>query len=88
MKYIEGRGVNIAPSEIIIDCFKLKSGGSSSVKVSNLFKELLSLEFVEKAGNRYKSILKNRIKLRLGIHEAKTEEIDQVYNHILMEMLK
>ena len=87
LKYIEGRQVNITPSEAITNCFHLKSGGGSSTRISNLFKELLTLELIEKAGNRYKPILKDKIKSLLGIHEATDQEIENLYNHILMNLL-
>lgn len=88
LKYLESRQANVTPGEAIMSCFHLKSGGSSSTKISNLFKELISTELSEKAGSRYKPILRERIQRELSIHEEKPEGINQVYNHILMEMLK
>jgi len=40
------------------------------------------------AGGRYRANLKERIQTLMGTHEATQDEIDQVYNHILMEVLK
>jgi len=88
LKYIEGRQSNITPSEAVVSCFHLKIGGSSSTKISGIFKELITLELTERAGSRYKPTLKEKIKRLLSVHEAKEQEIEQVYNHILMEMLK
>jgi hypothetical protein len=89
LKYMESRNVDIAPAELVLKCFLLKQGGSSSTKISNILKSLLSIECVEKtAGGRYRGRLKDKIKILLGNHNATEQEIEQVYNHILMEMLK
>ncbi len=87
LKYIEGREVHVSPSEAIINCFHLKSGGGASTRISNLFKELLSLELTERAGSRYKPILKDKIKSLLEIHEANEKEINNLYSHILVNLL-
>jgi len=87
LRYLESRGVNISPSEVITKCFHLKPGGSSSTKVSNILKELMSFELTEKSGGRYKPILKDRIKSLMGVHEATEQEIDNVYSHILVNLL-
>lgn len=89
LKYLESRAVDVAPSELVLKCFLLKQGGSSSTKVSIILKNLLASECVEKtAGGRYKGRVKDKIKFLLLTHEATEQEVEQVYNHILMEMLK
>ncbi len=88
LKYLQSREANITPSEAIINCFHMKVGGSASTKMTGLFKELMSIGFTDKAGARYKSLMKDRIRSELGIHEASESEINQVYDHILMEMLE
>ena len=89
LKYLESRNVDIAPSELVIKCFLLKQGGSSSTKISNILKSLFGVESVEKtSGGRYRGRLKEKIKFLLGTHGATDQEIENVYNHILMEMLK
>ena len=89
LKYIESHNTDITPSELITKCMLWKSGGSNSVKMSGLLKELLTAELTQKtAGGRYRANLKERIQTLMGTHEATKEEIDQVYNHILMEILK
>jgi len=88
LKYVETKEQDVTPSELITKCFMLKVGGSQSVKMSKLLKGLLTIEVIEKtAGGRYRKGLKKRINELVGNHEAKPEEIDQIYNHILMELL-
>jgi len=87
LKYIESRQSHITPSEAIVNCFHMKVGGSASTKMTGLFKELMSIGFTDKAGSRYKPMMAERIKSELGIHEATQQEIDNLYNHILMEGL-
>jgi len=88
LKYLESRKVDISNSELILKCFKLKSGGSSNVKVSKIVQSLRNIEVIIKAGSRNRPNLKERIKFFMGTHEATEQEIESVYNHILMEMLK
>ncbi len=89
LRYIESKEGDVTPSEIITKCLLLKVGGSQSVKVSNILKSLLTIESVEKtASGRYRRMLKKRIESLFGNHSATDEEIEQVYNHILMEVLQ
>lgn len=89
LKYLESQARDVSPSEIITKCLLLKMGGSQSVRVSNILKGLRSIEVIDKtAGGRNRGILKDKIKNLLENHDAKEEEIQQVYDHILMEMLK
>ncbi len=87
LKYIESRSADISNSELILKCFKLKVGGSLNVKVSRIAQSLKNIEVVVKAGGRSRPNLKERIKFFMGTHEATEQEIEQVYSHILMEML-
>lgn len=89
LKYMESRAVDIAPSEIVTKCLLLKPGGSSSVKTSNLLKELVTIEVIQKTpGGRYRAALKDRIKSLMESHTAEQIEQDQLYNHILAELLR
>jgi len=88
LKYIESRNADVSNSELIFKCFKLKMGGSSNVKISKITQSLKNVEVVVKASGRNRPNLKERIKFFMGTHEATEQEIEQVYNHILMEMLK
>lgn len=88
LKYIEARSVDIAPNEMVTQCFMLKPGGSASVKVSNIFKALLSVEAVEKtAGGRYRANLKKRIVALMNNHEASEQEIQSTYDHIIHSLI-
>ena len=88
LKYIESRSADISNSELVLKCFKLKSGGSANVKISKIAQSLRNIEVVVKAGVRNRPNLKDKIKFFMSTHEATEQEIEQVYNHILMEMLK
>ena len=88
LKYIESRGSDISNTELILKCFKLKAGGSSNTKISKISQSLSNVEVTTKSSGRNRPNLKNRIKFFMGTHEATEQEIEQVYNHILMEMLQ
>ena len=89
LKYMESVARGIKANELISKCFLQKDGGSARVKASNTFKSLFEIEVIRKdRGGTNFPRLKDKIKDLLENHEAKPEEIDQVYNHILMEMLK
>lgn len=89
LKYIESAGRGIKSNELITKCFLMKPGGSSSNKVSSILKGLSSIEIVRRdIGGTNFPRLKDRIKELLINHEATEQEIDQVYDHILMEVLK
>ena len=88
LKYIETQNIGVKANELITKCFFLKPGGSSSVKVSKITAQLKSLELLRKdSGGRSYPHLKERIKQLLEVHNATEQEIEQVHNHILVEML-
>ena len=89
LKYLETKGKGVKTTEIITKCYLLKEGGSQRKKVSNASKELrgIEIEKLDTAGF-HKGILKERIQELLGNHDATGKEIEQLYNHILMEMIK
>lgn len=88
LKYVESVGKDVSNTELITKCFYLAMGGSSATKMSNITTKLKNLELLEKsAGGRNSPKLKKRIKELLEIHGATDQEIEQVYNHILMEIL-
>ncbi len=80
--------MGVKTSDIINKCYLIKDGGSSRGKVSSASKELRAIE-VEKLDTAgfHRGVLKDRIKFYLENHEATEQEIEQVYNHILMDML-
>ncbi|MBU1173333.1 MAG: ATP-binding protein [Proteobacteria bacterium] len=89
LKYIESQGKGIKGVELIKNCFLWKEGGSQRSHISQFSKSLLSIEVIKKdAGGVMFPLLKERIKFLLETKDAKPEEIENVYNHIMMEMLK
>lgn len=88
LKFLESRKADVSVTEIIEKCFFIKRGGSSSTKVSNITKNLTIIEVAVKTpGQRFRGVLMQRISSLLETHKSSKEEIEQVYNHILMEML-
>ena len=87
LKYLESRGVEVTNSEVITKCFILKSSGSSSGRISGILSKLVNVEVITKPNSRYKGNLKGLINTLTAFHGATEQEIEQVYNHILMEML-
>lgn len=88
LKYIEAKAADVSPNELITKCMLWKVGRSPSTKMSNLLKELTVAEVTQKtAGGRYRAGLKERIKTLMESHSATAQEIEQVYNHILAELL-
>lgn len=90
LKFIEEQGQQITNNFIVEKCFFLNGTNSShrgkiNAALKPLF-DILVVEKDEKHGNKPR--LKARIKELLVIHQASEQEIEQVYNHILMELLK
>jgi hypothetical protein len=89
LKYLESKAQGCKSLELEEKCYHLKHSGSASKKVSKASIELRGIGVAKKdTAGWHKGVLKERITEYLGNHEAKPEEIEQVYNHILMEMLK
>ncbi len=77
------------PNEIITKGFLIRQGGGNSVKVSNALKELLLIEVaIKHPKGKYEGKLKERIVSIMSPNDAKEQETQQVYDCILMEMLK
>ncbi len=89
LKYLETRGVGCAINEIAMKCFLYPNGqGGYSKIVNDSIIELKTILVGYKHSNgKSHGRLRERITDLLGVHEATKEEIEQVYNHILMEML-
>lgn len=90
LKFVETQGKGCSQTQICSKCLYVSAtSGSTRSRVSNACKGMANLELVrmDKNAVAYPN-LKQRIEALLGIHEAKPEEIEQVYNHILAEMLK
>ncbi len=89
LKFLESQGKETKSKDIIQTAWLLAISGSASTQVGQCGKNLISLELVKKGSNGgWFGILKNKINNYLLIHGATEQEIDQVYNYILMEMLK
>ncbi len=90
LKYLESRKVGCKTSEIAIKGFLLSQGGGGSAdRINKSIKELesINLALKDKGGTSFGK-LKERISELTLVHEATEKEIEQVYNHILMEILK
>ena len=89
LKYLESRNVGCSTAEIAIKGFMYKDGGGGYAKIVNdSIKELVAINISKKETNG-KSFgkLKDRIKDLLLTHEATEQEVEQVYNHILNEVM-
>jgi hypothetical protein len=89
LKYMEAVNKNFSTSEVAVKALMLKDGkGSNSAITVNCFKELIDIEVVKKnAEGTHKAILRNRIESYLNSYDAKPEEIELLYNHIIVELL-
>lgn len=89
LKFIESQGKAVTNNFIVEKCFFLKGANSSHRgKVANALKPLLDLLLAEKDGKTgNKPRLRTRITELLGNHAATEQEIESLYNHIIMEML-
>lgn len=90
LKYLESKGIGCSTSEICMNGFLYSQGSGGYAKIVNdAMKELSTYLIAEKdkGGTNYGK-LKNRIKFLLEGHEATDQEINNLYQHILMEMLK
>jgi len=89
LKYLESQGKGVKTNELVTKCFLLSDGGTQRTKVSNCAKELVAIEVIKKdVGGAHFPRLKDRIKELIQNHGATEQEIEQVYNHILMELLE
>ena len=88
LKYLESQGRGVKGVELIKNCFIMKEGGSARTQISQWSKTLVGIEVIRKdAGGTMFPMLKERIKFLLETKDAKQEEIDNLYKHILMEGL-
>lgn len=89
LKYLESRAIGIALSEVCIKCFFMKSGGGGyAQQVKSWASELIEIQVLKKQTNgKYLGVLKDRIIELVKANEATDEEIENLYNHILTELL-
>lgn len=90
LKYLESRGVGLTINEICMKAFLYPNGAGGYSKIANdAVHELEAIMVGEKQTNgKCFGRLRQRISFLLKDNEATEQEIEQVYSHILMEMLK
>ena len=89
LKFVESQGKACKTGEIMEKALGYNPSSGSRTKVLEEIKSLVNLNvIIFDAKNGHKPRLKIRLKEILELHGATEQEIDQVYNHILMEMLK
>jgi len=89
LKWIEQNEKNTKKTEIFLNCFG-KSATSGSV-YTNLGKKILEMKNLElirvDTAQRVFPFLKDRIKSRIEQYDCNDSDIQQVYDHIIMEIL-
>lgn len=89
LKFLESQGKETKAKDIITKGWNLAESGSASTQVGQCGKTLINFEFVKKGTHGgWLSVLKDKLLAYLSIHQADEQEIEQVYNYILMELLK
>jgi hypothetical protein len=91
LKYIEVQGSGQKLGTIIEKClFKLQTSGGTRDSIGKKLKDMAALELIryDSTHGLYYPALKDMIAKYCGQHGATPQEIDQVYSHIVMEMLK
>ncbi|MDD5332087.1 MAG: hypothetical protein PHE43_04725, partial [Candidatus Nanoarchaeia archaeon] len=77
LKYLESKGKGAKTNELVTMCYLMKDGGSQRTKVANAGKELENAEVLKKdTAGFYRAVLKDRITLLIGNHEATPQEIE------------
>ena len=91
LKYLESQQRGVITTEVLEKCLFLSpTSGSNRQKVTTIFKKLDNLKIARydiKHGRCYPN-LKERLRNMLQTFKASEEEINQVYNHIIFEMLR
>lgn len=88
LKFVETIGRDVQQSEICERCFGIANSGTGFNKVKELrssLKEAGLVRFDDK-GRTY-PLLKQKLSQSLQFHGATEEEVEQVYNHIIAELL-
>ena len=87
LKFIESLDRRTNLSEVMEKGLLVKPSSGSRARIQKKIQELFSLEISRKDGNNIYPNLKEKAKKFMETHEATDQEINQVYDHILMEML-
>ena len=87
--FVESLAKGVEHGQICEKCFGWKTSGDYSTKVKNM-RLALNAAGLMRGDNKARSFpyLKEKIKSEIALHGATEEEIDQLYNHILAEILK
>ena len=90
LKFVEAQGKAITGNFIVERCFFLDGGNSSHRgRISKALQPLFDLNLVEKDANKNgnKPRLKRRILELMEIHGATESEVQEVYDHIIHDLL-
>lgn len=89
LKYIESRACGITVNELVTKCFILSVGGPNANRIKDAGKELETVLFCRKdTHGKFQPELKKRIADLLAVHGPTDGEIENLYSHILMEMVQ
>lgn len=89
LKYLEAKGNPVSSLELEEKCFFMKHSGGASNKVSKASLQLRSIGVAHKdTHSKHHPQLKEKIKDMLQNHGATEQEVEQVYQHIVYEILK
>ena len=89
LKFLEAQGKETSGTEIITKSWHIVQSGSSSTMIGQCGKKLSGLGIVKKGTHGgWMGTLKDKLSEYLQVHSATEQEVEQVYNHIIMEILK
>lgn len=88
IKWIEARQKQTTKIEVYNKCLGFKSMYSGGGTFDKSMNELANRFLIRKEKSWIYANLKEKLKSELEVNHATEQEIEQVYNHILMEMLK
>lgn len=90
LKFIEQKGTNSTRAHILENCFgKSATGGSTYTNLAGKITDMKNVGLIRMdTASRIYPNLKERIAALIEQYGATQQEVDQVYNHILAEMLK
>lgn len=87
LKFLESIQKRTNISEIMEKCLFINASGGSRSRVTKKISSMNALELVKKDRGHIYGSLKTKIGKLFEINGATPEEVDAVYNHVLMEML-
>lgn len=91
LKYVETQGSGQKLGTVIEKClFKSQTSGGTRDSIGKKLKDMANIELIryDAAHGLYYPALKDTITKYCGQHSATPQEIESVYSHILLEMLK